>query len=94
MSDLFRAQILLERYQHEALLTLARRRRKSISELVREILAEHLEQEEYLERDQACLALDKLRSIRERQPVYKGDLVAEIREERIDQLEDTCDQSL
>ncbi len=39
-----RSQILLEDWQHEALKLLAERKGKSISEVVREILAEHLKE--------------------------------------------------
>jgi predicted DNA-binding ribbon-helix-helix protein len=39
-----RSQIILEDWQHEALKTLAERKGQSISELVREILSERLEE--------------------------------------------------
>jgi len=39
---MYRAQILLERWQYEALKALSERRGSSVSELVRELLAERL----------------------------------------------------
>lgn len=44
MYDMYRSQIVLEDWQHEALKSLAERKGKSISEVVREILSEQLEE--------------------------------------------------
>ncbi len=87
MAEKFRAQILLERNQHEALVDIAHKQRKSISEVVRDILTEYFSEVKNTERKQAFEALDVLHGIRERQPVYTGDLVAESREERERELD-------
>jgi hypothetical protein len=88
MAEKFRAQIILERSQHDALVDIASKQRKSISEVVRDILMEYFSEQKDFERKQAFEALDALHGIRERQPIYTGDLVAESREEREHELDD------
>lgn len=92
MSNLYRAQILLERNQHQSLQELAAAEGRSMSEIIREAVAEYLlERDEVNERRRRKEALEELSKIREeiegRFGVYPGDLVAEIREERADELE-------
>ena len=84
---LYRAQILLEKEQHEVLAEMAEAQDRSISDLVREIIDDYLsqrEEDDQLERE--LEALHRLREIREearqRYGVYQGDLIREIREER------------
>ncbi len=91
--DYHRAQILLEKEQHEALQRIAEDDRRSLSELMREIVRAYLaksERERQLERDLAVL--DELDKIRERGAarygVYEGDLIAEIRAERDAQFDE------
>jgi predicted DNA-binding protein len=72
-----RVQILLEPGQHRALKLAAKRAKKSVSELVREMTEKY-----FTEKDEMLEALDTLRAIRERQPVYKGNPIAEARAER------------
>lgn len=92
MTELYRAQVLLERKQHEALRALAAAEGRSMSEIIREAVAEYLveldEQRDFLEWEKALDELTKIREeIKARFGVYPGDLIAEIREERADELE-------
>jgi len=87
MSEMLRAQILLERKQHTTLMQIARRQHKSLSELTREIVRSYLALYEKQECDDALQALEELRAVREKQAVYPGDLVAEARAERERQME-------
>ncbi len=92
MGQLYRTQVLLERKQHESLQTLAAAEGRSMSEIIREAVAEYLvERDEERERQSWKEALEELSKIREeiaaRFGVYQGDLVAEVREERADELE-------
>ncbi len=57
---LFRAQILLEPEQHRQLADLARRQGKSISEVVREVLAAHLEEQRKARLAAQLAALDRI----------------------------------
>ncbi len=86
MGVLHRAQILLEPEQHRALTEIARQQGRSVSDLVREILREHLAQQEQEARLQRELeAIDALAQIRERLQIEHGtcplDLLAEVRAE-------------
>ena len=86
MSDLYRAQILLEQEQHEKLSKLAAVEGRSMSAIVREALAEYLvERNGGSQHQQELDALERLVQIREkveaRYGVYHGDLVGEIRAE-------------
>ncbi len=87
MSTLYRAQILLEPEQHQALTEIAQREGRSISDLVREIVGRHLaerDREVRLQRElQAIEELTHIRKqIQEQHGIYHVDLVAEVREER------------
>jgi len=91
-THMYRAQILLEQQQHEMLAKIARREKRSISDVVREILdewlaAQTLESQKRLELD----ALEQLGQIRlriqEQRGVYHGDLLAEARSEREQDIE-------
>lgn len=86
MSVLHRAQLLLESEQHEALAEIAEREGRSISDLVREIVRQHLaERAEAAQTTAALQAIERLSQIRaavrEEHGVYQGDLLAEVREE-------------
>jgi plasmid stability protein len=88
-----RAQILLDKEQHEALQQIAARERRSMSEVVREIVQAYIakdERERRLERELAALdALDEIRKrVAERSGAYEGDLLAEVRAEREAQMEE------
>ena len=92
MSTLYRAQILLEQEQHQALSELAAQEGRSISELVREIIRNHLaEQDREARLRREMKALDALTHIRhqiaEQHGVYQGDFLAEAREEREEDIE-------
>ena len=91
-THMYRAQILLEQQQHEMLAKIARREKRSISDVVREIVnewlaAQTLESQKRLELD----ALEQLGQIRlriqEQRGVYNGDLLAEARSEREQDIE-------
>jgi len=94
MSTLYRTQLLLESEQHQALAEIAQREGRSISELVREILREHLvERDQKARKEQELRALEGLTRIRERLQheygVYGGDLLGEARAEREEEIERT-----
>ena len=87
MRTLYRTQLLLEAEQHPALAEIAQREGRSISELVREILREHLiERDREARKQQEMRAFEGLTRIRERlQQQYgvpRGDLLGESRAER------------
>jgi hypothetical protein len=82
-----RTQLLLEPTQYQALRTLAHQEQRSISEVVREILDQYLEENDprarWVRRAQALQRLSAIRPrVQRRTGVYAGDLVAEAREER------------
>lgn len=92
MNAKYRAQILLEPEQHEALVQTAQRENRSISDLVREIVAEWLSQQDHLlQRKRELQALEELTALRlkiqEEHGVYYGDLLEESRAERDEELE-------
>jgi len=87
MTTLYRAQILLEPEQHQALREIAHSDDRSVSEIVREIVRQYLEergQEDRQQREmQAIEKLNQLRDqIREQHGVYRGNLLEEARAER------------
>lgn len=66
MSQLYRTQVLLERSQHRALQALAAAEDRSMSELIREAVAEYLvEQDEDAKRRSWKEAMDTMAEIRE-----------------------------
>jgi len=88
----YRAQILLEPNQHQALSEIAAERRQSISHVVREIVQEYLGgialDEKQRQEIQAIQALAKLRqSIQTQHGQITVDLLAEARQERDNELE-------
>ena len=87
MSSFRRTQLLLEPEQHQALAEIARQEGRSISDLVRVILREHLiERDHEARKQQEMQSLEGLTQIRERLQqqygVYQGDLLAKVRAER------------
>jgi predicted DNA-binding protein len=94
MGKLHRTQLLLEAEQHEALAEIAEEEGRSISDLVREIVRQHLvEREKESARLRASQAIERLAGIRagvrEAHGVYHGDLLAEVRAEREEDRERT-----
>jgi predicted DNA-binding ribbon-helix-helix protein len=92
MTTLHRAQLLLESEQHEALAEIARQEGRSISDLVREIVRQHLverdKQARQLRELEALEGLSQIREkLREEYGVYPEGLLAEVREEREEELE-------
>jgi len=87
MGTLQRTQILLEPEQHRVLTEIAQEEGRSLSDLLREIVAEHLAQRDQDTRlQQALQAIDALTQIRKRIEAGHGvcptDLLAEVRAER------------
>ncbi len=87
MTTLRRTQLRLEPEQHRALSEIAKREGRSISDVVREIVRQHLkEQEKAAQREQALEALEELTRMRKqieaRHGILPGNPVAEARAER------------
>ena len=92
MTTLYRAQVLLESEQHEALAAIAEQEGRSISDVLREIVREHLVERDREARNlDALQAVEKLTRIREsveqRYGTCPRDLVAEVRAEREAEME-------
>ena len=92
MGTFYRAQLLLEPEQHRALTEIARREGRSVSDLVREILRQHLvERDRDARKQREMQAIEELTHIRQRlkeeHGVYQGDLLAEVRAEREEDME-------
>jgi hypothetical protein len=88
----YRAQILLEPEQHQALSEIAEQRQQSLSHVVREIvedyLVEHNLDKQQQQEIQALKALaDLRRKIQERRGLIAEDLLAEARQERSTELD-------
>jgi hypothetical protein len=91
MGQLYRTQVLLERKQHESLQQLAAAEGRSMSEIIREAVAEYLvERDEARERESWQEALEELSKIREKIRAKFGtlpeDFVLLDREEREEEL--------
>ena len=91
MAELYRAQVLLERKQHEALQALAAAEGRSMSEIIREAVAEYLieqdEQRDLLEWEKALDELTRIREeIRARFGTLDDDIILRDREEREEEL--------
>jgi len=88
----YRAQILLEPEQHNALAEVARRENRSISELMREIVDQWLSQQDdqrlWEQRMEALERLGQIReSIQQEYGVYQGDLIEEARADRDEDID-------
>ncbi len=86
MSTLYRAQILLESEQHQALAQIAEQEGRSISDLVREIVEQHLAEKRQQDQQATALqAVERLTQIRtrlqEERGMYQADPLAEVRAE-------------
>lgn len=86
MSTKYRAQILLEPEQHDALAKIAMQEQRSISDVMREIVNDWLSIRDHETKRQneleALGALTRLRKkIEEEHGVYSGDLIEEMRTE-------------
>ena len=94
MSTLHRAQLLLESEQHQALAEIAEREGRSISDLVREIVRQHLaERRQQAQQLIALQAIERLTQIRarlqEEHGMYQGDPLAEVRAAWEEEIERT-----
>jgi Arc/MetJ-type ribon-helix-helix transcriptional regulator len=92
MSTLYRAQLLLESDQLDALAEIAEKEGRSISELVREIVRRHLgERAREAQMSAALQAMERLTEIRaglrEEHGIYQGDPLSEVRAERAEDIE-------
>ncbi len=92
MANLYRTQLLLEAEQHRALADIAQREGRSISEIVREIVAQYLveqEQEERARREiEALEELTRIRkSLQEQYGLYQGNPLDDVRTEREAEME-------
>lgn len=92
MSTLYRAQILLEPEQHRALTELAQQEKRSLSELMREIVGQYLaERAVTTQKQRELAALEALvqmrRQIQAQHGLYQGDWLAEARAEQEQDLE-------
>ncbi len=91
MTDLYRAQVLLERKQHQALQSLAAAEGRSMSEIIREAVAEYLvERDDERDLQEWERTLEELAGIREgiraRHGTLPEDFVLRDREEREEEL--------
>jgi len=89
----YRAQILLEREQHQALSEIAAQRQQSLSQVVREIVGNYLsEYDEDVQRSQEIRAIEKLGQLRQEILAQHGpiqeDLLEDARAERDSELID------
>jgi metal-responsive CopG/Arc/MetJ family transcriptional regulator len=87
MGNLYRAQILIEKEQHQILVKMAKKQEKSISQIVREILKSYLrEYERENQLKQELTALEKLVTNRDQLQRQFGflndDILEEVREDR------------
>jgi len=94
MSTLHRAQLLLESEQHQALAEIAEQEGRSISDLVREIVRQHLaERRQQAQQLTALQAIERLTQVRarlqEEHGMYQGDPLAEVRAEWEEDIERT-----
>ncbi|MFL7838234.1 MAG: CopG family transcriptional regulator [Candidatus Promineifilaceae bacterium] len=92
MNTLYRTQILLEPGQHKKLKEIAKIEGCSVSELMREMVRNYLEEQERdMAKQRELQALAKLvqmqNLLKERHGVYQRDLIAELRDERDDESE-------
>jgi predicted DNA-binding protein len=86
MSTLYRAQLLLQAEQHQALAKIAEQEGRSISDLVREIVDQHLaERRQQTQQLTALQAIERLTQIRarlqEEHGLYQSDPLADVRAE-------------
>lgn len=95
-ASLLRAQVMLDPEDYRRLQSLAEKQGKSLSETIREVVLQYLNEQERQEQEKFQKSLDELRQIRQRNAarygIYQGDLVNEAREERERQMEDVWDQ--
>ena len=95
----YRAQILLEPEQHQALSEIAEKRQQSLSHVVREIVQDYLVERDLDEQQrqeiQAIQALAELRrTIQTQRGLVNEDLLAEARQERSAELGQRGDSEL
>ena len=99
MSQKYRAQILLEPEQHQALQQIAKREGRSLSDVAREVIQAGLDarqsdsEETWNKRKQAMRILTQIReAVQQAHGIYEGNLVAEARAIREEQAEEVWKQ--
>ncbi len=94
MGELTRVQVILDKTQRKSIARIAKREKRSMSAVVRDLVASGLAERAKGE-EQWRAALADLAEIRKKQRrVYKGNLVAEARAERERQLDAVWQSSL
>ena len=90
MSELQRIQVLVKASQHEQVAKLAAAQGSSVSAVIRELIDEGLRERERKKARQ-LVALERLAEMRKelegKYGAYEGDVVAEDREERMQEME-------
>lgn len=99
MNQKYRAQILLEPEQHQALKQIAKREGRSLSDVAREVIQIGLDirqsdsEEIWKKRQQAMQELRQIReAVQQAYGTYEGDLIAEARASRDKQSEDVWNE--
>lgn len=85
---LVRTQIMLEEEKWRKLKRMAKKKGKSISALVRESVDHYLEEQQRIEDEKFIALLKQWQQVRESMPLYEGDLVDEMRQERAHEMEE------
>lgn len=85
MTELIRVQVLLEKGDQAELQEIAHEQGKSVSEILRELVRQYLDEQRRAEVEQFRRTLAKVREIRERNVaqygMYEGDLMRDVRDE-------------
>ena len=96
MARMIGTEVMLDEKKWDRLRILAEREGKTMADFLRGLIEDYLKERDRLEAGRLLHVLEELRQIRERNAarwgVYDGDLIGEVREERMRQTEDVCSQ--
>jgi predicted DNA-binding protein len=96
MTRMIGAGVMLDEKKWNRLRILAEREGKTMADFLRGLIEEYLKERDRLDAERFLDVLAELRQIRERNAarwgVYEGDLISDVREERMRQMEDVCSQ--
>jgi len=96
MTRMIGAEVMLDEKKWDRLRTLAEREGKTPEDFLRALIEDYLKERDRLDTERFLDVLAELRQIRERNAarwgIYEGDLIGEVREERMRQTEDVCSQ--
>ena len=96
MARMIGAEVILDEKKWDRLRVLAEREGKTMEDFLRGLIEDYLKERDRLEAGRLLHVLEELRQIRERNAarwgIYDGDLIGEVREERMRQTEDVCSQ--